>query len=588
MPNRNNTTFSSGLINESNNNRRNLLFMKKTLTLLLIVAYVNAFAQLSTNEEPIGYKMYSKLIVKNISSNATVILPSLNKKKIELEDLDDEKNNVPPRFGYPFKVNFDLKNSGTWSELPNGDKLWQLNVICPGALSVNFCYDKFWIPEGGKFFVYSKDGKHSIGAFTSRNNKGDNIDVRGFATGLVYGDDIILEYYQPRCVTSEAIISIEYVVHGYRFVNNSDFLSAKAGTCQVNINCSEGQEWQNEKQAVAIIIISGTRLGTGSLLNESNLSQKPLFLTANHCIRDGRDAAGNSNLYYYVFYWNYETPGCEDVYVPLTYSTSGATILANNNSSDFALLRLTEDPKDLSGYIPFYLGWDSSGQSGTKGVCIHHPSDVKKIATVAYPVSTTFWPNDPTQAFIFWSVLFCETPNGFSIPSYGSSGSALLTAEHKIIGHLKGGYGSCNDPEDHSCWFGKFDVSWTGNGNDSIQRRLDCWLDSLNTGMQSIEGLLIIPSSRIINTDQQLYSNIRITNGGQLTIQSDVELMGNSRVIVELGGTLVIDGGTLSNVDVELKAGASLIILNSGVLETRYGFLAPVGAIVDVESGQII
>ncbi|MCR5159763.1 MAG: hypothetical protein K6D37_11665 [Prevotella sp.] len=53
-------------------------------------------------------------------------------------------------------------------------------------------------------------------------------------------------------------------------------------------------------------------------------------------------------------------------------------------------------------------------------------------------------------------------------------------------------------------------------------------------------------------------------------------------------GYKIIDGGTLSNVDVELKAGASLIILNSGVLETRYGFLAPVGAIVDVESGQII
>ena len=66
MPNRNNTTFSSGLINESNNNRRNLLFMKKTLTLLLIVAYVNAFAQLSTNEEPIGYKIIDGGTLSNV------------------------------------------------------------------------------------------------------------------------------------------------------------------------------------------------------------------------------------------------------------------------------------------------------------------------------------------------------------------------------------------------------------------------------------------------------------------------------------------------------------------------------------------
>ena len=125
---------------------------------------------------------------------------------------------MPPRFGYRHKVNYDTTNSGTWTVLPNGGKIWQLNVICPDALSVNFCYDKFWIPEGGKFFIYSKDKKYSIGAFTSKNNKGDSANVRGFATGLVFGNDIILEYYQPKEVSANAIISIDYIVHGYRYI----------------------------------------------------------------------------------------------------------------------------------------------------------------------------------------------------------------------------------------------------------------------------------------------------------------------------------------------------------------------------------
>ena len=49
---------------------------------------------------------------------------------------------------------------------------------------------------------------------------------------------------------------------------------------------------------------------------------------------------------------------------------------------------------------------------------------------------------------------------------------------------------------------------------------------------------------------------------------SNIEMMGNSKVIVESGGSLIISGGTLSNVDLVLKPGSSLQILNGGILET--------------------
>ena len=145
----------------------------------------------------------------------------------------------------------------------------------------------------------------------------------------------------------------------------------------------------------------------------------------------------------------------------------------------------------------------------------------------------------------------------------------------------------CEDSISAPDWYGKFNISWTGN-NSSIYRRLNCWLDSLNTEVQEMEGLIIIPEERTMNTDHQLYSNIRITNNGQLTIQSNIELMGNSRVIVESGGKLIISGGTLSNVDLVLKTGATLQITNGGIIETRNGFEAPVGAIVDIQYGQIL
>ena len=121
----------------------------KYLTCLYLVCLsLNVYAQLSTNEKPISFSMEIDLSGGKRSLVQTVTTPMLDMEKIEAEDKEDEEYGMPPRFGYPHKVNYDLNNSGTWYTLPNGDKLWQLNVICPNALSVNFSYDKFWKFKG--------------------------------------------------------------------------------------------------------------------------------------------------------------------------------------------------------------------------------------------------------------------------------------------------------------------------------------------------------------------------------------------------------------------------------------------------------
>lgn len=569
-------------------------YIRSIILLVSLCVFANAKAQLSTNEKPVSFDRELELTVISKSSTPIVTTPKLDMAKIAKEDEEDELYDMPPRFGYSHFVNYNLKNSGIWYELPNGDKLWKLEVICPNALSVNFCYDKFWVPEGGKLFVYSKDRKQSIGAFTSKNNKGDRENIRGFATGLVYGNDVVLEYYQPKDVREEAIISIDFIVHGYRYIHIEEAGFGESASCMVNINCEEGQNWQNEKTAVALILVNNNRYCTGSLINTTDLSQKPYLLTADHCLGDWAnnyikyDAETLPNLDHYSFYWNYEAPGCVNPSVEPAYlSTSGATIVANNSYSDFALLRLSEDPQYLSNYTPYYLGWDRSGDSGNPGVCIHHPQgDVKKISTVdGLPISSDW---NGTNYDSHWSVGWKSTLNGHGMTQGGSSGSPLLNATHRVIGQLHGSNcRNCTNPNGRSK-YGKFDVSWTGNNNDSIQRRMNCWLDSLNTGVQTMEALHIIPTTITMNTDQQLYSNLRITSTGQLTIQNDVELMGNSKVIVESGGKLIINGGTLSNVDLVLKPGATLRIINNGTLETRNGFEAPVGAIVDIQYGQIL
>lgn len=564
-------------------------------TTIWLIAFVFMFcdinAQLCTNEKPASFNKSLISSFNDDNSIPVVIMPQLDMEKIEKEDIEDEKYDMPPRFGYQHKVDYNLSNSGIWHNLPNGDKLWQLNVVCPNALSVSFCYNKFWIPEGGKFFVYSKDKKSSIGAFTSKNNKGDKEHVRGFATGLVYSSDVVLEYYQPKEVLENAIINIEYVVHGYRYIKISEKSYGGSGNCMVNVNCDEGKEWQNEKKAIALLLVNNSRYCTGSLVNTTNLSQEPFLLTANHCINRYGDAENNPELDYYSFYWNYEAPGClnEDT-EPAYYSTSGATILANDSISDFALLQLSEDPKELSNYTPYYLGWDNSGLSGSGGVCIHHPSgDVKKISTVAgQPVSTPYLVSSGTPNDSHWQVFWASTINGHSTTEPGSSGSPLFTSEHKVIGQLHGGYANCTTNINQADWYGKFNVSWTDQGNNnSIYRRLNCWLDPANTGVQTKEGLLVVNTEQSMSANQLLYSNILITHGGKLTVLGDIELFGDSDIIVEAGGKLVVDSGSLTCGNLILKSAASLQIQNNGVIATNNAFDANVGATVDISSGTI-
>ena len=565
----------------------------KSYRILFLLSFLGSFsdfyAQLSTNEQPISFGKEFKFADSDVRAVPAIIMPELDMKLIEAEDRIEDKKCIPPRFGYRHKVNYDINNSGVWHLLPNGDKLWQLNIICPNALSVNFCYDKFWIPEGGKFFVYSRDRKNHIGAFTSANNKGDNINVGTFATTLIYGNDIMLEYYQPKWVTSDAIISIEYIVHGYKLINIGERSPGESGNCQVNINCDEGNDWQNEKKGVAIVLVHGSRYASGSLINTTNLGHEPYFLTAHHCLIDSVDASGNNVLDYYSFVWRYEAKGCEKLNAPNSRTTHGAVILANDSLSDFALLRLIEDPMSISDYTPYYLGWDCSGQSDNPGVCIHHPSgDTKKISSVAFLPTKAVNPYyTGSQDDNFWKVFWKATPNGHGTTEHGSSGSPLLNAEHKIIGQLYGGDSSC-DSLYSADYYGRFDISWNGYNNDSIQRKLSCWLDSLNTGEQKLEGLLVVRSDSTMAANQQLYSNIKIMNNSRLTIQGDIELKGNSRVIVEPASSLIIDGGILSNTELVLKSGASLIIVNGGIIETRNNFTAPFGAIVEIENGQLL
>lgn len=477
-----------------------------TFSLLLCISI---YAQKSDKSYPKSIEL--KLNDEYSFSSSKKIFGKLNIIDLQREDEDDEKNGLPPRFGYPLDVNLNTTNSGTWKILSNGARIWRLEIQCVEAISINLLYDKFWLPKGAKFHLYSKNKSQVIGGFSSVNNRGTKDNPGKFTTGLLFSESITLELFEPLSVKNQSIISVDKVVHGYREIDLKNAVTDEvghgdSGPCQVNINCLEGNNWQNEKKGIAMFLVSGIRWCTGSLINNTANDQKPYFLTADHCI-GSLDAYGDTDASYYSFWWNYESSTCiSDSTDFFAESTSGATLVANNTTSDFALFELTESPVDNNIDV-YFNGWDRTTSPTQGGVGIHHPKgDFKKIATHNVIPSNGIVYGSSTH----WRVNWLPTTNGFSVTEKGSSGSPLFTNNKRIIGQLHVGSNiNCLDPANDPGEYGKFHVSWNG---PSSKRRLKDWLDPTNTNQIFLDG---IPST---------------------IFQNDVDIVCNSDIIFTLQG----------------------------------------------------
>ena len=461
----------------------------KSFALCLIAIFtISAHAQISTNELPPSFS--SALF--SVRSGDVINLPIPDVAEALHEDSLFADADIPYRVGLPLAVSYNLHNSGHWQSVGDSMRVWRLQLHASGAKAMTVSYDKFWIPEGAKFFVYNADKTFCIGAFTSFNNKGTRENPVDFATGFVAGEDIVLEYYEPIGVET-GIVSVERVIYVYKnvLVTQSNVMRGVtpgiSKSCNVNINCPEGASWQKEKRAVAAIYNGNGALCTGALIN--NTGNKDYFLSADHCFSSRYDAQGTNQMNQLIFYWNYESPDCSNTYIYNPPSSAGAKLVANNSHSDFALLELTESVKNVTGYIPYYLGWTRSSIAATNAVGIHHPrGDIKKIsiendAVTSYNSSINWTDGTVSEKNTHWKV-------GFDIGTAegGSSGSPLMNQNHLVIGQLHGGDNGCAPV---TKYYGRFDVSW--DYGSVATRRLKDWLDANNTGMMQLEARELLP-----------------------------------------------------------------------------------------------
>ncbi len=503
-----------------------------TAVLLLCCSY-SSFGQISQKSQPNSFSLDNNQKAK-FKDLETTILPVLDMKKIIEED---QKMPGTVRYAAPIEVDLDLNNSGQWTILDNGDRIWRIKLKSKGALGIYALYDNFYLPPGAALFMYDSKGGQVKGAYTAINNKA----TQRFMTGMVRGEDAIIEYFEPAAANQQGSLHLFKLMIAYHhdkmippetgFNNYSSTGFGDALDCHINVNCPQGDGWEDQARGTVRlnrVFEEGIGWCSGSLVNNTNEDEHPYVLSAFHCVTG---YTPYFDLWRTDFHYQYEdcnSTGTEPEY----NSILGLTVIAKGQDSDFSLLELSTAIPNY--YNVYFNGWSRHATAvPTVGTIIHHPKgDVKKISkdlqsglihigSIIWSDSVTTPPNTHFRALLDEGTV-----------ESGSSGSPFFDQNKRIVGQLHGGNTSCSV---FVTYHGRFSVSW--DDGDTPETRLMDWLDPAGTNPITLNGFNPEPveaayalSGNITTISDAPVSNVDIKlliNGGNAQEEGVTDALGD-------------------------------------------------------------
>ncbi len=468
----------------------NLIMFRFVLPLLVWALSFNfnfVVAQESQGGNPPSF------LLSSLPSPLQVVVPKPDLDAIKAEDAQKDFYAIARLL--PVQIN--LADRGLWHTLADGSRVLRLSVTLPDAKATSLYFSSFKLPPRGKLYIYNESKTQILGAFTAANNHESGL----FATEITLGETVTLEYFQPADEPKLPVVEISDVAYVYRGVKELEERSGAgrdfgdALSCMVNVNCSEGANWTNQRNSVVRILLRiGSQQGwcSGSLLNNTAEDCKNYILTADHC----GDAATTSNLTQWIFYFNYQAPGCANPASQGTLASqtrTGCVFRSRstggiNSGSDFYLVELSQTIP--ANYNAFYAGWSRQNTASLSGVGIHHGAgDIKKISTYTQTLVSLNHSGFQNANGELWLVAWAATANGHGIIEQGSSGSPLFNSAGLVNGVASAGdvNMSCSNPSGYSTVYGKFSYSWESNGTAN-NRRLRPWLDPAGTNPTTLQG----------------------------------------------------------------------------------------------------
>lgn len=487
-------------------------------------------------------------------SSAVKVDVIINRTKLQVEDNDSKRRGLPLRISVNFPFRYKLSDIGSWKTSPdNGNNVWLFEMSVPGANGLIVSFDDFYIPLGGKLYVYNVT-KKDYDSWTYSHE--DNPNGGPYSLEVFSQDNIVFEYTAPDSLKEKP--RFETTDFGYKYSEGLQGFNDNMNICMPNINCNGAVGWQKQKMGVVRMKINtskGSSLCTGTLINNTRDDKTPYILTAQHCFPNNSPADVKDT----EFFFDYEFPNCNNSTQrpQYKYKKGAQSLILNpmNGGSDGALILMNEPIPD--NWTVYFNGWNLVDAEKTykEGAVIHHPrGDVKKISFYNGYLATTRWTYDGKTG----------TPNAHWITSYsqgstqgGSSGAPLFDRDGLIIGTLSGGSSQCDGKKANkgTDLYGKMAYHWDKSEDPAL--RMKQYLDPDNTGVTKYGGRFNVEEKELILSKTDVFVretatvNVYILGGnGEYVATSDNPAVATAYIA---DNTVIIEGHTVGTAKITLR-----------------------------------
>ncbi len=402
--------------------------------LLVIVSSLISFltcGQIVKEGMPLAWSVGDVLNASNIWKE----LPEHNLLDLLAEDAIDQANKVLPyRFAIASNVNYTPSNSGRWTNLSNGDRVWMLGLESSFAFSLNVIFGEFEIPQGGKVYIYSEDRTDFVGPLTSENNRNS-----GSLISLpLEGNRVIVEYYEPFEFRGIGTLAITKVAQGYKALEEPNRSEVSCITPLTEVN----EKIRHARSSTLLMLVDdGQRVCTGGLLNNTQSNGNPLFVTSSNALM------GDPGDWVFVFGLNANQCTNNDV-TCWDRAIAGAEVLEVDGDNGLALLGIFQKPETSWGV--YFAGWNVQEPSEGYYYCIQNAFGLSQTYSSSYSnPQVEDWGGLQVAEVAQW-----EVGNTF----VGSLGAPLYNASGDFVGALIGGLSDCDG--NGSDYFGLLKTSW--------------------------------------------------------------------------------------------------------------------------------
>jgi hypothetical protein len=360
---------------------------------------------------------------------------------------------------------------GAMTGTTDGGWVYTAELESPEAAALRVQFTGFRLPEGAGIYLYNSSGQ-VFGPYTGRGPHGDG----EFWSHTLVGESVTLQLRQVGPGNTSQLQATGFKISGLahirpRYMTGHCSENGRAW-CSVNPECLDTSSVVDiARDAVAHMQwVSGAWVYfcSGGLIADTDpaIPERPLFLTANHCLSRKKEARSLENFFQLTAPCG--TTSCDDYNDHRAghlqeLRTLGATVLSTDVQTDHTLLKLNDPAPPGSAF----LGWYSQPVDTSTGLLyrVHHPgSSPQSYSEHIVDPDSIVCSGWPRGKWIYSTDLVGATEGG-------SSGSPVVNAAGQVVGQLTGGCGYGGT----ACDYANF---WTVDGAfaayfDQVRQYLD-------------------------------------------------------------------------------------------------------------------